>query len=263
VVADHGGGIDGGGSSNGPADEVVAEIEAAGGAAVACCASVSEEAGADAIVAAAVDTYGGIDVLINNAGISDPGAFDELTVAQFRRMIEVHYFGTLLCTRAAWPHMQSAGYGRIVFTMSESVTGGVVEQTSYAAAKGAVLGLLRSLATETHGTDVRVNAVVPRAFTRMAAAHSFADKSAEELAWAQRVLAPELNAPAAVFLSHESCTLNGELLRSGMGSIARIAMIQTKGLAKDDLSVEDIAEHLADILDVTDATVAEAKPFTS
>jgi len=261
VVADYGVEVDGSGSSHGPADEVVAEIEAAGGEAVSCYASVAEESGADAIVRTALDTYGRLDVLVNNAGISDPGLFEDLTVEQFRRMVDVHFFGTLLCTRAAWPHMKRAGYGRIVCTMSESVFGGIADLTSYASGKGAVLGLMRTLATEAHGTGILVNAVVPRAFTRMSAAHSLEGKSAEELARYEQMLAPEMNSPAAVFLAHESCPLNGEMLRAGMGSVARLAIVHTKGLVKPDITVEDIAEHLDAILDVADATVTSSTPF--
>jgi NAD(P)-dependent dehydrogenase (short-subunit alcohol dehydrogenase family) len=261
VVADHGVEVDGSGSSRGPADEVVAEIESAGGEAISCYASVADEAGADAIVRTALDTYGRLDVLVNNAGISDPARFEELSIEQFRLMVDVHFFGTLLCTRAAWPHMKEAGYGRIVCTTSESVFGGIADLTSYASAKGAVLGLMRSLATEAHGTGILVNAVVPRAFTRMSAAHSLAGRSPEELAQFERMLAPEMNSPAAIFLAHESCPLNGELLRAGMGSVARLAIIHTQGLTKPDITAEDIAEHLDVILDTAEATVTTVTPF--
>ena len=261
VVADFGVEVDGTGSSTGPAQEVVADIEAAGGEAVPCYASVADEPGADAIVRTALDTYGRLDVLINNAGISDPAPFEELSVGQFRRMIDVHFFGTLLCTRAAWPHMKQAGYGRIVCTMSESVLGGIAELTSYASGKGAVLGFMRALATEAEGTGILVNAVVPRAFTRMSAGHAFEGLPQEEVDRFAAMLAPELNSPAAIFLAHESCPLNGELLRAGMGSVARLAIVHTKGLVADGITVEDIAEHLDTILDVTDATVTSTKPL--
>jgi NAD(P)-dependent dehydrogenase (short-subunit alcohol dehydrogenase family) len=261
VVADHGVAVDGSGSSEGPADDVVAEIEAAGGTATSCYGDVADEAGASSIIQTALDTYGRLDVLVNNAGISDPALFEDLTVDQFRRMVDVHFFGTLLCTRAAWPHMKEAGYGRIVCTMSESVFGGIRDLTSYASGKGAVLGLMRTLATEAHGTGILVNAVVPRAFTRMSAAHALEGRSPEELAQFEKMLAPEMNSPAAVFLAHESCPLNGEMLRAGMGSVARLAIIHTQGVTKPDLTVEDIAENLDAILDVTDATVTSSTPF--
>jgi NAD(P)-dependent dehydrogenase (short-subunit alcohol dehydrogenase family) len=261
VVADHGVATDGTGSSQGPADDVVAEIEAAGGSAVSCYADVADEAAAASVIQAAIDTYGRLDVLVNNAGISDPALFDDLTVDQFRRMIDVHYFGTLFCTRAAWPHMTQAGYGRIVCTMSESVFGGIADLTSYASGKGAVLGLMRTLATEAHGTGILVNAVVPRAFTRMSAEHAFEGRPQAEVEAMAKLLSPEQNSPAAVFLAHESCPLNGEMLRAGMGSVARLAIIHTVGLTKDGITAEDIAENLDAILDVTGATVTSSTPF--
>jgi NAD(P)-dependent dehydrogenase (short-subunit alcohol dehydrogenase family) len=114
VVADYGVDLDGGGSSPAPANAVVREISEAGGQAVACCASVAEEHSAGQIVETALETFGRIDAVINNAGIHDPGLFADLTVDQFRSMLDVHFFGTLFVTRAAWPHLVRAGYGRVV-----------------------------------------------------------------------------------------------------------------------------------------------------
>jgi hypothetical protein len=262
VVADHGVDVDGSGSSHGPADDVVAEIVAAGGEAASCYADIVDETEAASVIQMAIDRYGRLDVLVNNAGIADPGRFEDLTVAQYRRMVDVHFFGTLHCTRAAWPHMRQAGYGRIVCTMSESVFGGISDLTSYASGKGAVLGFMRTLATEAVGTGIQVNAVVPRAFTRMSAGHAFEGRSEEELEYVAKLLAPERNSPAAVFLAHESCPLNGELLRAGMGSVARLAIVHTKGMTKDDLTAEDIAENLDAILDVTGATVTSSQPLS-
>ena len=148
VVADHGGGLDGLGSSAGPAAAVVAEIAAAGGTAVACYASVAEEDSAQTIVETALEAFGRVDIVINNAGIHDPGLFADLSAEQFRRMLDVHYFGTLNVTKAAWPHLVAAGYGRIVNTVSEAMLGGITQLSSYGAAKGAVFGLTRNLATE-------------------------------------------------------------------------------------------------------------------
>lgn len=261
VVADIGARTDGSGTSSDPADEVVAEIESAGGAAVSCVASVAEEAGAQAIVDTAISAFGRLDIVVNNAGIADQAPFDELTVEQFRLMMDVHYFGTLFVTRSAWPHLTSAGSGRIVNTVSESMLGGLPRQTSYAAAKGAILGLTKSLSTEAAPLGIKVNAIAPRAFTRMAADNSFANASEEQLAEAARILAPELNSPAVGFLAHESCPLNGEILRPGMGSIARLALVHTKGLASDGITIEDIAENLDAILDVTGGSVTETGPL--
>jgi NAD(P)-dependent dehydrogenase (short-subunit alcohol dehydrogenase family) len=258
VVADLGSALDGSGSSSGPADDVVAEIRNAGGDAIACFSSVSSEIESASIVDRAIETYGRLDVVVNNAGIHDPAVFDELSVEQFRRMLNVHYFGTLFVIRAAWPHFLQTGYGRIVNTVSEAMLGGTT-QCAYGSAKGAVFGLTRTLATEAAagGRNVKVNAVAPRAFTRMMSGRSFG--SPEALERAQTMLAPESNAPGALFLAHESCPLNGEVLRVGMGSVARLAVVQTTGFAKEHLTPEDIAENLDTILDVTGGTVTDVQ----
>lgn len=260
VVADYGVGIDGGGSSPEPADEVVREISESGGRAVACYASVAEPEDAQTIIDTAIETFGRIDVVVNNAGIHDPGLFTELSVEQFRRMLDVHYLGTVAVCRAAWPHFVAAGYGRVVNTVSEAMLGGISELTSYGAAKGAVFGLTRNLATEGIRHGIRVNAVAPRANTRMSASHS--DSVAAQLSIPKDVMntinasmPPELCAPAAAFLAHEDCPLNGEVLQIGMGGVARLAVVRTAGITKSPLSAEDIAENLEQIMNISDAQV--------
>lgn len=260
VVADYGVGIDGAGSSSAPADEVVQEITGSGGQAVACHATVAEPQGAQSIVDTAVEQFGRIDIVVNNAGIHDPGLFAELSVEQFRRMLDVHFFGSLLVSRAAWPYFVAAGYGRIVNTVSEAMLGGISELTSYGAAKGAVFGLTRNLATEGAPHGIRVNAVAPRAYTRMSASHS--DSVAAQLSIPAEVMEtinasmpPELCAPAAAFLAHEHCPLNGQVLQIGMGGVARIAVVRSVGITKTPLTAEDIAENLEKIMDLSDAQV--------
>jgi NAD(P)-dependent dehydrogenase (short-subunit alcohol dehydrogenase family) len=263
VVADYGVGIDGDGSTPAPAEDVVKEIKDAGGEAVACYASVADERGAKAIVDTAVDAFGRLDIVINNAGIHDPGLFDALSVERFRRMLDVHFFGSLFVSRAAWPHFVKAGYGRIVNTVSEAMLGGIPELTSYGSAKGAVFGLTRNLATEGPRHGIQVNALAPRAYTRMSASHQ--EALSEVLGLPKDVMddinasmPPELCAPAAAFLAHESCPLNGEVLLIGMGSVARVAVVRSQGIWKSPLTAEDIAENLDQILDLTDAQVTES-----
>jgi NAD(P)-dependent dehydrogenase (short-subunit alcohol dehydrogenase family) len=262
VVADYGVGINGGGSSHAPADDVVSEIEGHGGEAVACYVSVAEQGGADSIVATAIEAFGRLDVVINNAGIHDPGAFDALSIEQFRAMLDVHFFGTLLVTRAAWPHFVGAGYGRVVNTVSEAMLGGVPELTSYGAAKGAVFGLTRNLATEGPAHGIQVNAIAPRAYTRMSASHS--ETVAARLSMPKEMIdqinasmPPEMCAPAAAFLAHESCPLNGEILQAGMGGVSRIAVVHSRGVANSSLTAEDIAQNLDAIMSLSDARVTQ------
>lgn len=262
VVADHGGSLDGAGSSWQPAEGVVAEIVEAGGSAVACQASVAEQDSATSIVDTALDAFGRIDIVVNNAGIHDPGLFGQLTADQFRRMLDVHYLGTVFVTQAAWPHLIAAGYGRVVNTVSEAMLGGITQLSSYGAAKGAVFGLTRNLATEGLVHGIRVNAIAPRAFTRLSAAHS--DTLATEMAMPREVMdqinasmPAELCAPAAAFLAHESCPLNGEVLQVGMGGVARLAVVYGKGISSPSITAEEIAERLGEVMDVSDGHVAE------
>ncbi len=261
VVADLGGNVDGTGASSDPAADVAAEITAGGGEAVSCSASVADEAGARSIVDTATRAFGRIDAVINNAGISDPGLFETLSVEQFRTMMDVHFFGTLFVIRAAWPHFLQAGYGRIVNTVSESMLGGTPDLTSYASAKGAVFALTRSLATEAQHHDIKVNAIAPRGFTRMSAEHAFATRSPEEIEQIKAIIAPEMNAGAAAFLAHESCSLNGVVLRTGMDSVACLAVLHTRGLTKLALTAEDVAENVDAVLDVANGTVTDSRPL--
>jgi NAD(P)-dependent dehydrogenase (short-subunit alcohol dehydrogenase family) len=263
VIADYGVGIDGGGSTPEPAEDVVKEIKDAGGEAVAHYASVAHELGAKAIVDTAIDAFGRLDIVINNAGIHDPALFDAASVEQFQKMLGVHFFGSLFVTRAAWPHFVKAGYGRIVNTVSEAMLGGIPELTSYGSAKGAVFGLTRNLATEGSAHGIRVNALAPRAYTRMSASH--AEALSEFFAMPQDVMneinaamPPELCAPAAAFLSHESCPLKGEVLLVGMGGVSRLAVLRSAGIFKSELTAEDIAENLDRVLDLTDAQPTES-----
>lgn len=256
VVADLGANLDGTGSSSAPADEVVAEIRAAGGEAVASFGSVTEEADAASMVATAMDTYGRIDVVVNNAGIAEPDFFEDLSIERFQRMIDVHYMGTVNVTFAAWPHMVETGYGRVVNTCSEAAFGIVPKATAYAGGKGGVFGFTRGLANESLRHGIQVNAVTPRANTRLSApevlAHTY-DVEADVFGETMAVFKPELVSPAAVYLAHESCQLNGDILVAGGGQICRVALLQNEGLRKDDVTAEDIAANLDTVRSMTDA----------
>ena len=256
VVADHGGELDGRGTSAEPAAQVVEEIAAAGGEAVACNASVADEAGAATIVQTALHAFGRIDVVINNAGISDPGWFDDLSLDQFRRMLDVHYLGTVYVLKAAWPHMRAAGYGRIVNTCSEAMGGIHPLMTSYGAAKGAVLGLTRTLACESEKDGIRVNALAPRANTRLsdpAVLSQVFDVSMDDAKAMIAPFAPELVSPAAAFLAHESCELNGVVLVAGGGQVQRLALMASPGITREHLTPEDVAGNVDTIADLSGA----------
>jgi NAD(P)-dependent dehydrogenase (short-subunit alcohol dehydrogenase family) len=261
VVADLGGELDGSGSSSDPADQVVKEIQAAGGEAVACYASVADKAGAASIVEAALDAFGRLDVVINNAGIADPDWFEDLSLERFEQMVQVHYLGTVYVTRAAWPHLQAAGHGRVVNTTSEAAIGIVPKATSYGGGKGGVFAFTKSLAVDAVRHGILVNAVAPRANTRLSApavlAHTY-DLPEDTFTDSMLQFAPERVSPAAAYLAHESCRLNGEVLVAGGGQVMRMAVLETKGISADEVTPEDIAANLDKVMDITDADVMTA-----
>jgi NAD(P)-dependent dehydrogenase (short-subunit alcohol dehydrogenase family) len=262
VVADYGVALDGSGSSSEPAEQVVEEIEAAGGTAIAVSADVSDEKAAASISDAAIEAFGGIDVLVNNAGIAAPlDTIENLTPANYRKMIEVHFLGTAFVTKAAWPHMAEKGYGRVVNTTSEAAIGTVPKNTSYGSAKGAVLSYTRALAIDGLRCGIQVNAIAPRADTRMATpdvlSHVY-DAPKEAFGESTAHFKPELVSPPAVYLAHESCKLNGEILVSGGGQVMRIAIMENEGITSDALTPEVVAEQIDKILDMGTAQRIDA-----
>jgi NAD(P)-dependent dehydrogenase (short-subunit alcohol dehydrogenase family) len=259
VVADYGVNVDGTGSSPEPAELVAKEIVAAGGEAVPCFASVAEEQGANSIVATALDAFGGLDVVINNAGICDPHLFEDMTMERFRRMVDFHYLGTVLVTKAAWPHLLAAPFGCVVNTASEAILGNVPKSTAYSAAKGAVFSFTRALALDSRRYGVRVNAVAPRGITRMSQPAMLArvyDQPEEDFVNPfYESLSPEGVTPAVAYLAHESCPLNGELLICGGGRALRLAVFETRGITREVLTPEDIADNLDAVMDTADPQV--------
>jgi NAD(P)-dependent dehydrogenase (short-subunit alcohol dehydrogenase family) len=238
VVNDLGGSIEGTGADAGPASEVAGEITDAGGVALTDASDVSTSTGAQALVEAAVGNFGHLDIVINNAGIIRWAGFPEVDEENLTRHLAVHTVGSFHVTRAAWPHMVQRNYGRIVMTTSSGVFG-LKNNTSYATAKAAVIGLTRSLAVAAPRHGIRVNLIAPAAMTRMAG-----DSEAPEMA-------PELVAPMAAYLAHESCPANGEIYAAGAGRFARIFLAMTPGYvhAGAEVTIEDIAEHWADVND--------------
>jgi NAD(P)-dependent dehydrogenase (short-subunit alcohol dehydrogenase family) len=167
VVNDPGGAVDGRGGANAVADQVVAEIKAAGGEAVANYNSVADAKSAQGIIDTAKDTWGRLDILVNNAGILRDKAFQNMSIEDFEYTSQVHYMGTVYCTKAAWPVMREARYGRIVVTTSGSGTIGNFGQSNYGAAKMAVVGLINVLRLEGARYNILCNAISPSARTRM------------------------------------------------------------------------------------------------
>jgi NAD(P)-dependent dehydrogenase (short-subunit alcohol dehydrogenase family) len=256
VVVDPGVALDGSGGSTAPADEVVQEIKAKGGDAVACYASVVEESGATAMVQAALDSFGRLDAVINNAGINGPQLFENHTEDDFFRMVNVNYLGTANVCRAAWRHFMKSGGGRIVNTASEGPLGIHEMMTSYGGAKGGVIGLTLALASEGPKYGIAVNGFSPRIATRMSSpeimSHVYS-RPPESFSKLGEVFPPELASPGAVYLAHESCPLNGVMLCCGGGQILRMAIMQNDGFTSEAMTMEVIAAHLDEIIDMSDA----------
>jgi NAD(P)-dependent dehydrogenase (short-subunit alcohol dehydrogenase family) len=234
VVNDLGGSVDGTGSSESAAQKVVDEIKAAGGEAVANYDSVATPEGGEAIVKTAIDTFGRIDIVINNAGILRDKTFHNMTSDLLNPVIDVHLKGAFNVTRPAWIHMREQGYGRIVSTSSAAGVFGNFGQTNYGAAKMGLVGFTRVLAVEGAKYNIKANAIAPLALTRMTEdiMGPLGDK-----------LAPELVSPIAAWLAHEDCDVSGEVYSVGGGRVARVFIAETQGYYKSDLSMEDIRDN--------------------
>jgi len=241
VVNDLGSSMEGDGADAGPAAAVVAEIEAAGGVALADGSDIATVDGADALIAAAIERFGRVDILVNNAGIMRWAGFPEVDADSLAAHLAVHVGGSFHTTRAAWPHLVDQGYGRVVMTTSTGLLG-LPQNASYAAAKGGVLGLARSLATAGAAHGIKVNLIAPAASTRMAG----------DLAGAP-VMPPEHVAPMVAYLAHEDCPVNGETYVAGAGRFSRLFVATTEGYvhAGPEPTPEDIVQQWATINDET------------
>ncbi|MCX7671862.1 MAG: SDR family NAD(P)-dependent oxidoreductase [Anaerolineae bacterium] len=167
VVNDLGGSVDGSGGSTSAAERVAEEIRAAGGEAIASGASVTDFEAVQAMVTQAVDTWGRVDVVVNNAGILRDKSFAKMELADFRLVLDVHLMGAVHLNKAVWPHMVAQKYGRIVMTSSSTGLYGNFGQTNYGAAKLALVGFMQTLAIEGLKHGIHVNCLAPTAATRM------------------------------------------------------------------------------------------------
>src|SRR5690348_9833773 len=248
VVNDPGGAVDGTGGANAVADKVVAEIKAAGGEAVASYASVAEEKAAQRIIDTAMNTWGRLDILVNNAGILRDKSFNNMDMADYEFVNQVHHFGTVYCTKAAWPVMRAQKYGRIVVTTSGSGTVGNFGQANYGAAKMAVVGLINVLRHEGAKYGIRINAISPSALTRMTESLLPPDVGP----W----MKPELVSPAVAWLCSEECDQNGEIIAATAGGYARVQYFVTDGVQFDPekpVTIEMIQESIGKIRDLSTA----------
>jgi len=235
--------MEGLGADAGPASAVAAEIVAAGGMAVADSSDVATEAGAQVLVDTAAERFGQIDILVNNAGIIRWAGFPNADQDNLTTHLAVHVGGSFNTTRAAWPRMVEQAYGRIVMTTSSGLFG-LPNNTAYATAKAAVVGLTRSLTAAGAGHGIKVNLIAPAALTRMAGQRDDKDDAR---------MSPELVAPMAAFLAHESCPVSGEIYAAGASRFARIFIASTPGYIHPAgaPTIEDVVRHWAAINDET------------
>ncbi|OBJ63763.1 SDR family NAD(P)-dependent oxidoreductase [Mycobacterium colombiense] len=235
VVNDAGGNLDGDGTDDGPAEQVVAEITAAGGEAVACSASVATRDGGQEIIQTAIDKFGRIDILIHNAGNVRRASLKEMGYEDFDAVLDVHLRGAFHVVRPAFPLMCEAGYGRVVLTSSIGGLYGNHNVANYAAAKAGVIGLSNVVALEGAAEGVRCNAIVPAAVTRMAEG---IDTSAYP------PMGAELVAPVVGWLAHETCSVTGELFIALAGRVARAVIAESPGVSRPSWTIEEVGSHL-------------------
>jgi len=252
VVNDLGGARDGSGASTSMADGVVDEIRAAGGEAVANYDDIATEAGAQSLIAAAVESFGSVHGVVNNAGILRDASFAKMTRDEFEKVLSVHLLGSFYVTHAAWPHLRKQGYGRVVLATSTSGIYGNFGQSNYGTAKAGLMGLAATLSIEGARDNILVNCVAPLAATRMTE-----DVAPPELL---AKLGPEHVAPVVVHLLSEACGDTGSVFVAGGGNVHRVRQFQNKGAQfAEPPTVQELAARWDEVTDL-DAAVPGINP---
>ena len=246
VVNDLGGSVDGSGSGSTPADEVVNEIIANGGEAVANYDSVATKDGGEAIVQTAIDNFGTVDAVINNAGILRDKSFAKLSEEELSLVIDVHLKGAFFVSQPAFKVMKEKNYGRIVNVASPSGLFGNFGQSNYGAAKMGIVGLTNVLAIEGVKNNIKVNVIAPTAYTRMTEA-LLPDDVGE-------LFRPELVSPMVIYLASEACEPTHEIFGVAAGRFARIGIITHSGYVNTSATAEDVANNIEEIRNIENGT---------
>ena len=245
VVNDLGGAMDGTGGSSEAAEKVVSEIKESGGEAISNGGSVSDRNGAKSMVDDAMEAWGRVDILINNAGILRDKSFSKIDLDDFQVVVDVHLMGAVYCTHAVWPIMREQNYGRILMTTSPTGLYGNFGQTNYGAAKLAQVGFMNSLKIEGAKNNIHTNTIAPIAATRMT--ESLIPEAVHSK------LAPESVTPAALFLVSEEAP-NGIIMQAEGGRFSVASIVENTGAQLGvDATPEDIASNYDIISDLEGA----------
>ncbi len=251
VVNDLGGAVDGSGGSQSPADAVVDEIKQAGGEAVANYDSVADRTGAANIVKTAVDAFGTVDILINNAGIVRDKSFHKMDLDDYEFVIQVHLMGSVYVSHAAYPIMREKDYGRILMTTSSGGLYGTFGQTNYGAAKMGIVGLMNVLNIESSRNNITVNAIAPLAATRIAEPSGIFNEYDPEL------VTPEAVSAMATYLVSEDCTDGGNVIAATAGYYSKIHIVESTGIKCDPhaaVTPEELGAQWAEITELRNPT---------
>jgi NAD(P)-dependent dehydrogenase (short-subunit alcohol dehydrogenase family) len=248
VVNDLGGSVSGEGHEEGPAHKTAQEINDLGGVAVADTNSVATPDGGQAIVKTAVDEFGTVDIVINNAGILRDKTFHNMTPELLNPVLDVHLRGAFYVTQPAYVIMREKGYGRIVNTSSNSGILGNFGQSNYGAAKMGLIGFTRVLANEGAKHNIKANAIAPVAKTRM---------TEELFGAAGDPLDPKLVTPVVAWLASSEVDVTGEIYSVAGGLVSRFFIGLTPGYYNPNLTVEDVRDHWAEIRDEDGYTVPD------
>jgi NAD(P)-dependent dehydrogenase (short-subunit alcohol dehydrogenase family) len=255
VVNDLGTDVSGFGRDSTIAEHVADRIRSRGGEAIVNDSDVSTPDGASELIATTMEHFGRVDLLVNNAGICGSQPFEDATLDDFDHYWRVHLGGPVNTVKAAWPHMIAQRYGKIVLTTSVSGLFGLRGQATYAAAKCAVVGLMRILAIEGAEHGILVNTISPAAYTRMHPAAGSRTPEAE----GRRTMPVEAVAPAIVWLASDECSETNSIYNVTAGAIQRIAIVMGPGFYDPHLTPESIAENFAKVQAIED--FSEPGPF--
>lgn len=252
VVNDLGGSVDGSGSDQKAADKIVDEIKAAGGQAVASYDGVDTLEGAEKIVKTAIDAFGKLDIVINNAGILRDVSFVKMTEEDWNKVLQVHLTGTMNVSKAAWPHLRNNNFGRVVNTTSAAGLYGNFGQANYSAAKLGIVGLTKTLSHEGAKYNIKANVIAPIAKSRMT--ETIMPPNVLEK------LLPEYVSALVLILCSEELEDSAQVYAVGGGYFSRVAIVEGEGIGipTDKISPEAIKEQWAAVNDLS-----KARPFSN